>query len=248
MNAREFSGKAALVTGGSRGIGAAVALRLAAGGADVAFTYHHDESSAAAVADKIRGLGQRAIAVRADSGDGAAVEAAVDRTVAELGGLDILVNNAGIYVTGPVEELGAAEFDRSVAVNVRAPYLASRAAARHLSGGGRIISVGSNIADRTVFPGHTLYALTKTALAGMTKGLARDLGPRGITVNLVHPGPTDTGSNPADGPYAETIRGFTALGRYAAPEEIAETVAHLASGAAAYVTGAVIHADGGFTV
>jgi 3-oxoacyl-[acyl-carrier protein] reductase len=248
MNENEFSGRTALVTGGSRGIGAAVALRLAAGGADVALTYREDEDSAAAVADKIRGMGRRALAVRADSGDPVALTAAVDRTVAELGRLDILVNNAGRYVTGPVEELDQAEFDRSVAVNVRGPYLASRAAARQLPDGGRIISIGSQTADRTVFPGFTLYALTKTALTGMTKGLARDLGPRGITVNLVLPGPTDTDANPADGPFSETIRGFTALGRYGEPAEIAETVAYVASGAAAYVTGAVIHVDGGFTV
>ncbi|WP_433892833.1 SDR family NAD(P)-dependent oxidoreductase [Streptomyces sp. CA-111067] len=248
MDENEFSGRTALVTGGSRGIGAAVALRLAAGGADVALTYREDEDSAAAVADKIRGMGRRALAIRADSGDPVALPAAVDRTVAELGRLDILVNNAGRYVTGPVEELDQAEFDRSVAVNVRGPYLASRAAARQLPGGGRIISIGSQVADRTVFPGLTLYALTKSALTGMTKGLARDLGPRGITVNLVLPGPTDTDANPADGPFSETIRGFTALGRYGEPAEIAETVAHVASGAAAYVTGAVIHVDGGFTV
>jgi 3-oxoacyl-[acyl-carrier protein] reductase len=147
-----------------------------------------------------------------------------------------------------VSDLGAADFDRAVAVNVRGPYLAARAASRHMRSGGRIISIGSNVADRTAFPGHTLYALTKTALTGMTKGLARDLGPLGITVNLLHPGPTDTDANPADGPYAPTVSGFTALGRYAAAEEIAAVVAHLASDAASYVTGAVVLADGGFTV
>ncbi|WP_327288610.1 SDR family NAD(P)-dependent oxidoreductase [Streptomyces sp. NBC_01198] len=248
MDTTEFEGKTALVTGAARGIGAAVALRLAEGGADVALTYQHNQPAAEAVAGKIRGTGRRALALRADSGDPAAVEGAVDRVAAEWGRLDILVNNAGAYVVGPVADLGAEEFDRSVAVNVRGPYLAARAAARHMREGGRIISIGSNVADRTTFPGHTLYALTKTALTGMTKGLARDLGPLGITVNLLHPGPTDTDSNPADGPYADTVRGFTALGRYAGADEIAAVVAHLASDAASYVTGAAVHVDGGFTV
>ncbi|SHN35075.1 SDR family NAD(P)-dependent oxidoreductase [Actinacidiphila paucisporea] len=248
METTEFDGRTALVTGGARGIGAAVALRLAEGGADVAFTYQHDGAAAEAVAGKISGMGRGALALRADSGDPAAIEDAVDRAAAEWGRLDVLVNNAGTYAVGPIADLGAAAFDRSVAVNVRGPYLAARAASRHMRAGGRIISIGSNVADRTTFPGHTLYALTKTALAGMTKGLARDLGPLGITVNLLHPGPTDTDANPADGPYADTVRGFTALGRYAAADEIAAVVAHLASDAASYVTGAVVHADGGFTV
>ncbi|NUS12356.1 MAG: SDR family oxidoreductase [Streptomyces sp.] len=248
MDTNEFGGRTALVTGGSRGIGAAVARRLAAGGADVALTYQKDKDSAEGVAAEIRGLGRRALALRADSGDGAEVEAAVDRVAAEWGRLDVLVCNAGVYVTGPATDLGAADFDRAVAVNVRGPYLAARAAARHMRPGSRIVSLGSNVAERTPFPGLALYALTKSALVGMTKGLARDLGPLGITVNLLHPGPTDTDANPADGPFADTVRGLTALGRYAEPAEIAAVVAHLASDAASYVTGAVVHADGGFTV
>lgn len=247
MDTTEFDSRTALVTGAARGIGAAVALRLAEGGADVALTYRRDATAAEAVAGKIRGMGRRALALCADSGDPAAVEDAVDRVAAEWGRLDILVNNAGLYMVGPVSDLGADDFDRAVAVNVRGPYLASRAASRHMRGGGRIISIGSNVAERATFPGHTLYALTKTALTGMTKGLARDLGPLGITVNLLHPGPTDTDANPADGPYAQAVSGFTALGRYAAPAEIAAVVAHLASDAASYMTGAVVHADGGFT-
>lgn len=136
-------------------------------------------------------------------------------------GLDILVNNAGVFLVGPAEDLGPAEFDRPMAVNVRAPFIASQAAARYMGDGGRI---GSNVAERTVFPGFSLYAMSKSALVGMTKGLARDLGPRGVTVNLVHLGPTDTDINPADGPDADTIRGLTALGRYASPDDIAATV------------------------
>lgn len=248
MDTNEFGGRTALVTGGSRGIGAAVARRLAQGGADVAITYEKDKDSAEAVAAEVRALGRRALALRADSGDAAETEAAVDRVAEQWGRLDVLVCSAGVYVTGAVTDLGAAEFDRAVAVNVRGPYLAARAAARHMRPGSRIISLGSNVAERTPFPGLTLYALTKSALAGMTKGLARDLGPLGITVNLLHPGPTDTDANPADGPFADTVRGLTALGRYAEPAEIAAVVAHLASDAASYVTGAIVHADGGFTV
>lgn len=247
MNTNEFADRKALVTGGSRGIGAAVALRLAAGGADVAFTYQQDEKSASAVADKIQGMGRRALAMRVDSADAEAVTAAVDRAAGELGGLDILVNNAAVFLVGPADDLGPAEFDRCVAVNVRAPYVACHAAARHMTDGGRIISIGSNVAERTVFPGFSLYALSKSALVGMTKGLARDLGPRGITVNLVHPGATDTDASPADGPNAATIRGFTALDRFAAPDEIAAVVAFVASDAASYVTGTCVSADGGFT-
>ncbi|UNO40380.1 SDR family oxidoreductase [Streptomyces sp. MST-110588] len=242
------AGKAALVTGGSRGIGAAIARRLAEEGADVALTYEHRADRAAAVVADIEAMGRRALAIQADSGDATAVPAAVEKTAEALGGLDILINNAGLFVVGPVEDLGAAEIDRALAVNVRAPYLAARAAVPHMREGGRIISIGSNVAGRTVFPGFTLYAMTKTALIGMTKGLARDLGPRGITVNLVHPGPTDTDANPADGSNADAIRGLTVLGRYAAPDDIAATVAHLAGTGGRYVTGAAIDVDGGFNV
>jgi NAD(P)-dependent dehydrogenase (short-subunit alcohol dehydrogenase family) len=244
----EFEGKVALVTGGGRGIGAAMALRLAEEGADVALTYERNTERAAAVVDQIKAVGRRALAIQADSADGTAVTAAVDEAAATFGRLDILVNNAAIMLVGTPDDLGPEEFDRTFAVNVRAPYLASRAAARHMTGGGRIISIGSNMGERTVFPGFTLYAMSKTALTGMTKGLARDLGPRGITANLVHPGPTDTDANPADGPNADTIRGFTAVVRYAEPSDIAATVAHLAGDGGRYITGASIHVDGGFTV
>ena len=244
----DIEGKVTLVTGGSRGIGAAVAVRLAEGGADVALTYERATTRADAVVDRIKGIGRRALAIQADSADDAAVTAAVDTTVATFGRLDILVNNAGVFHVGPLEDLGATELDRTLAVNVRAPFVASQAAARHLTDGGRIISIGSNVAERSVFPGFTLYALSKTALIGMTKGLARDLGTRGITANLVNPGATDTEMNPADGPNADMIRSFTAVDRYAAPEEIAATVAHLAGDGGRYITGATINVDGGFTV
>jgi NAD(P)-dependent dehydrogenase (short-subunit alcohol dehydrogenase family) len=176
-----------------------------------------------------------------------ALTGAVDEAVATFGRLDILVNNAGVFLVGPLDGMGREEIDRTMAVNVRAPFVASQAAARHMGDGGRIISIGSNVADRAPFPGLALYSMSKTALVGMTKGLARELGPRGITVNLVHPGPTDTDANPADGPNAEAIAGLTAVGRYAEAAEIAGTIAHLASADGRYITGASIHVDGGFT-
>lgn len=244
----EIDGKVVLVTGGSRGIGAAACLRLAEDGADVVLTYEHNTERADMVVDQIKHIGRRALAIRADSADAAAVTAAVDEAAATFGRLDVLVNNAAVFLIGPIEDLGPAEFDRTIAVNVRAPFVASQAAARHMTENGRIISIGSNMVERAPFPGFTLYALSKTALIGMTKGLARDLGPRGITVNLINPGPTDTDMNPADGPSADTIRGFTALGRYAAPGDIAATVAHLAGNGGQYITGATINVDGGFTI
>ncbi|MEU9578427.1 SDR family NAD(P)-dependent oxidoreductase [Streptomyces chilikensis] len=244
---KRLEGNVALVTGGSRGIGAAVALRLAEEGADVAVTYEKDEARAAEVVGRIEAQGRRALALRADSGDPDALTAAVDEAAAAFGGLDVLVNNAGVFLLGPLEGMGPAEIDRTLAVNVRAPFVAARAAARHMREGGRIISIGSNVGERAVFPGLALYSMSKTALAGMTRGLARELGPRGITANLVVPGPTDTDTNPADGPNAETIAGFTALGRFADPAEIAATVAHLAGADGGYITGASVHVDGGFT-
>ncbi|MEU4370686.1 SDR family NAD(P)-dependent oxidoreductase [Micromonospora chersina] len=242
-----LDGKVALVTGGSRGIGAAVALRLAREGADVALTYERRADRAAELVEQIKAVGRRALAVPADSADPAAARGAVDRVAGEFGRLDVLVNNAGVFLTGPVTELGPDEVERTIAVNVRAPFVFAQAAVGHLGEGGRIVNIGSNVAERAVFPGLALYSMSKTALLGLTRGLARELGGRGITVNLVNPGPTDTDANPADGPNADAIRGFTALGRYAAPAEIAAVVAFLAGPDGGYVTGAAINADGGFT-
>ncbi|MGC4748500.1 SDR family NAD(P)-dependent oxidoreductase [Micromonospora sp. DT201] len=239
--------KVALVTGGSRGIGAGIALRLAQDGADVALTYRQDAERATAVVKQIEAMGRRALAIQADGVDPTAVRGAVDRAAADLGRLDILVNNAAVFLVGAMDELGSADVEQTIAVNIRAPYVAVQAALRHLGDGGRIISIGSNVGERAVFPGLTLYSMSKTALVGLTRGLARELGPRDITVNLVNPGPTDTDANPADGPNAAAISGFTAVGRYARPSDIAATVAHLASPEASYVTGAVINVDGGFT-
>jgi NAD(P)-dependent dehydrogenase (short-subunit alcohol dehydrogenase family) len=240
-----LDGKVALVTGGSRGIGAATAIRLAADGADIVLTYQHNEKLAAAVVDRVKELGRRALAIRADSGDAAAVVAAVETTIGEFGRLDILVNNVGVGVIAPIDQIQLEDVDRVLAVNVRGTFLVTQAAAPHLGEGGRVITIGSCVSDRVPGPGMTLYALSKTALIGLTKALARELGGRGVTVNLVQPGPTDTDMNPADGPYAADQRSLTVSDRYAEPAEIADTVAFLAGDQARYLTGTSISVDGG---
>jgi NAD(P)-dependent dehydrogenase (short-subunit alcohol dehydrogenase family) len=240
-----LAGKRALVTGGSRGIGAAIAKRLAEEGADVALTYERSADKAAEVVKAIEALGRKGVAVAADSADPEAVKRSVDEAAKALGGLDILVNNAGIYRGGPVADWSLADIDATLAVNIRAVVLASQAAAAHLGEGGRIVSIGSCLADRVVEPNITLYAMSKAALIGFTKGLARDLGPRGITVNIVHPGSTDTDMNPADGPGAEAQRARMAIPRYGKPEDIAGAVAYLASEEGRFITGAGFAIDGG---
>lgn len=243
--AGELVGKAALVTGGSRGIGAAIALALAGRGADVAITYVRSEARARSVAAGIEALGRRSAIIRADSENSGEIVAAVDESADRLGRLDILVNSAGVFPFGPPESVTVDEADRTLAIHVRAPFLASRAALRHMPDGGRIISIGSSLAGRVPQAGLALYAMSKSALIGMTKGLARDLGPRGITVNIVDPGSIDTDMNPAGGEAAESERALTALGRYGRPEEVAAVVAFLATGPAGYITGASIAVDGG---
>ena len=242
----EFNGRVALVTGGSRGIGAAICRRLARGGADVAFTFLRSESAAEAVLGAIEAAGRRALAKRVDAADPLAVQRMVDDVVTRFSRLDILVNNAGIFPSGPLEDVTLEEIDRTLAVHVRAVFVACQAAARHLRDGGRIISIGSCFAERVPYGGVSLYAMSKAALVGLTKGLARDLGPRGITVTLLHPGSTDTDMNPADGPAADDERKLIALGQYARPEDIAEAVAFLASNGSRYITGASLAVDGGF--
>ncbi|MFE5394471.1 SDR family NAD(P)-dependent oxidoreductase [Streptomyces sp. NPDC056568] len=238
-----LTGRTALVTGGSRGIGAATVVRLAREGADVAFTYVDGKEAAEDVVRTVEALGRRAVALRADAGDAAEATGAVERAAEALGGLDVLVNNAGVGLLGPVEDFSVGDVDRVLAVNVRGVFLTARAAAARMSDGGRIITVGSCMALRVPGPGGTLYAMSKAALIGLTKALARELGGRGITANIVHPGPIDTDMNPAGGPYAEGQAALTALGRFGTAEEVASTVAHLAS--AAYVTGAEFSVDGG---
>lgn len=242
----KLAGKVALVTGGSRGIGAAIARRLAHEGADVALTYVKSAQKAGAVVAEIEAAGRRGLAIAADSADARAIAGAVEQTVRAFGRLDILVNNAGIFLPEPLEDLTLEAIDQMLAVNVRGVFVASQAAARHLSDGGRIVSIGSCVAERAAEPGMSLYVMTKAALVGLTKGLARDLGPRGITVNVVHPGPTDTDMNPADGPGAGAQRGLLALGHYGTGEDIAATVAHLAGEGGRFITGAAIAVDGGY--
>ncbi|MFJ2060428.1 SDR family NAD(P)-dependent oxidoreductase [Streptomyces sp. NPDC087908] len=239
------NGTAVLVTGGSRGIGAATAVRLAEEGADVAFTYVRDEVRAKEVAARIEATGRRALPLRADAADPGDAAGAVNWAADALGRLDVLVNNAGIGVLGPLDSLALTDVDRVLAVNVRAAFLAAQAAAGRLPDGGRIITVGSCMAQRVPGPGGVLYALSKTALIGLTKGLARELGGRGITANLVHPGPIDTDMNPADGPYAADQAALTALGRFGTAEEVAATIAFLAGPEGRYVTGAEFTVDGG---
>ncbi|MFH8408271.1 SDR family NAD(P)-dependent oxidoreductase [Streptomyces sp. NPDC018019] len=248
MMSAQLDGKVALVTGGSRGIGEAVVVRLAEEGADVAFTYRREEARAALVAERVEKLGRQAWTVRADSADAAAVRASVAGTVERFGRLDILVNNAGLGVLGPIEGISEEDVDRVLAVNVRAPFLAAQAAAGRMADGGRIISIGRCMAERVAFPGGSLYATSKAALTGLTKTLARELGSRGITANLVHPGPVDTDMNPADGDSAAMQAQLTSLGSYGRPADIAATVAHLAGEGGRYVTGASIAVDGGFAV
>ena len=237
---------AALVTGASRGIGAAIAKRLASDGAAVAITYASGKDKADEVVRAIRSAGGRGLAIRADSADADSVKNAVSETVKRLGRLDILVNNAGIATIAPIEKFSLEDFDRLVAVNVRGVFVACREAALHMKEGGRIINIGSVNADRMPFAGGAIYAMTKAAVAGLTRGLARDLGPRGITVNNVQPGPVETDLNPANGPFAETLKGFMAIKRYGQGKEIAGMVAYLAGPEAAFVTGASLTIDGGF--
>lgn len=241
----ELTGKVALVTGGSRGIGAAIATRLAELGSDVAITYAQSKERADDVVDTIKTHGRRGLAIKADSAAADEVPAAVGKAVDEFGHLDILVNNAGIFPFGPIDDVTLEEVDRTLGIHVRAVFLASQAAVRHMTERGRIISIGSNLAERVPFPGVTLYSMSKSALIGFTKGLARDLGDRGITVNLVQPGSTDTDMNPADGPTADDQRAMSALGRYADPTDIADTVAFLSGPRGGSITGSVLTVDGG---
>lgn len=243
-----LTGKRALVTGASRGIGAAIAKALALEGADVAITYERSADAAAQVVEAIVAMGRRAVPIRADSADATAVQCSVEKAVAELGGLDILVNNAGILRLGAVADMSLEDIDATLAVNVRAPIVASRAAIAHLSQGGRIINIGSFFAQRVPGgAGLSVYALSKSALTAFSQGLARELGSRDITVNTVQPGSIDTDMNPANGPFGEILRSITALGRYGNVEDIADMVTFLAGPKARYVTGTVLTVDGGAT-
>ena len=242
----DLSGKTALVTGGSRGIGAACATLLAARGASVAITYSKSADAAEKLVAQIMKSGGTAFAVKADASDAENAKAGVTQAVEKLGGkLDILVNNAGTFDMGPIGQFADAAFDKMLAVNVKGVWHTTSAAVAHLSDGGRIVNIGSVVSERIAFPGASAYGMTKHAVAGMTKGWARDLAGRQITVNTVEPGPIDTAMNPADSEMAEAMTSMVPLGRYGKAEEVAELVAFLASPAAAYITGASVAIDGG---
>lgn len=243
---KHLENKVALVTGGSRGMGAAIVKRLADAGANVVFTYVRSTVKAEQLArDVAQRTGRKVLPILADSASQEAVANAVDTVISQLGGIDILVNNAGIYGESPLEEQTPDQYDRIMDVNVRAVYIASVAAARHMTAGGRIISIGSNMADHVANRGATLYSMSKSALIGMTKGMARELGPKGITVNLVQPGPVDTDMNPADGAHAASQVARLALDHFGKAADIASLVAYLASPESGYITGTALTIDGG---
>ena len=239
-------GKSALVTGASRGIGAAIAKRLAKEGAQVAITYSSSAERAQQVVDGIVKDGGKALAIKADAADQPAVRAAIQQAGKAFGKIDILVNNAGVLALGAIAEFPAEDFEKALSVNVRSVFTAIQEVLRHMPDGGRIITIGSVNSERMPFVGGSVYALTKGAIASFTKGLARDLGARKITVNNIQPGPVDTEANPASGPFAETMLGLLALKRYGHADEIAAMTAYLAGPEAAYITGASLLIDGGF--
>lgn len=243
----ELDGRVAVVTGGSRGIGAAVVRRLAADGADVALTYRDAAGHANDVVADVERVGRRGLAVQADLRDPAAIETAMDAAAAHFGRIDLLVNNAGVFPVGSIEELTLEDYEEATQIHVRAVFLGVRAALAHMPDGGRIVTIGSSLAERVPAAGLSLYSLTKASLVGFTKGLARDLGPRGICATVVHPGSIDTEMNPADGSHADGERALTALGRYGRPDEIAAMVAHLCGPDGAYITGVTLTIDGGAT-
>ncbi len=247
--AQGLTGKRALVTGGSRGIGAAIARRLAADGADVAITFAGNQQAADATVAAIAAAGRKGLAIQADAADPAAQARAVTEAHAALGGLDILVHNAGVFAMASLGQDAQGEaFARAFAVNVTGVNAGSEAAAPLLADGGRIIIIGSINAHHSILPGIGIYGATKAAVAGLARGWVRDLAPRGITVNVIQPGPIDTDMNPAEGGFADFFRPMIPLGRYGKPEEVAALTAFLAGDEAAFISGATIDIDGGFSV
>lgn len=242
---KRLEGKKALVTGGARSIGAEIVKRLASEGASVAFTYVRSQNTADDLVAEIEAEGGRALAIRADSADVEAVKGAVDQTVEAFGGIDILVNNAGISMMKPYAEFTSEEFDRMVAVNFKAVFAGIQAAGPRMKEGGRIINIGSIAAVSNPFPGNSLYTATKAAVAGLTRALARDLAPQGVTINNIQPGMIDTDMNPGDGPLAALIQDSVPLARYGTASEVASLVAYIASPESSYITGASLNVDGG---
>ena len=239
--------RAALVTGGSRGIGAAIALRLATDGYDVAISYASNEKAAADIVSKIEAKGRKAVAIKANGGTAEGNRAVVTKAVETFSRLDALVCNAGIYPYGPIDQMTVEQIDQVLNLNVRAVMIETMEAVKHLGQGGRLIYIGSAFGARAPFPGISLYSATKAALEGFARGVARDVGPKGITVNVVEPGPIDTDLNPADGEGAALISSFTATNSYGKVADIADFVGFLASPAASYITGASLPVDGGLT-
>ncbi|MEY2546040.1 MAG: 3-oxoacyl-[acyl-carrier protein] reductase [Verrucomicrobiota bacterium] len=242
---RKLEGKIALITGGSRGIGAAIAKRLAKDGAKVAITYAKGTDAAASVVGEIERDGGKAIAIQADATDADASKAAVEKTVSTFGQLDVLVNNAGTAIPKTFEETTLEELDRLLNINVRGVFIATQAALKHMKSGGRIIMIGSSVGEHVVVPGLVPYAATKGAVKMFTQGLSRELGSRGITVNNVQPGPIDTELNPATSEWAVPQKAATALDRYGKVDEVAAMVAFVAGPESSYITGANLTVDGG---
>lgn len=237
--------KVALVTGASRGIGASIAQRLAKDGASVAITYNSSPAKAEEVVKAIEADGGKAIAIKADSASPQKIAQAIEETVSRLGRLDILVNNAGIGTMGPIEQTTLEDLDQIIAVNLRGVFIAIQTALKFLPEGGRIINIGSSLAERAPFPGTSAYTMTKAGIAGLTRALAHEVGAKGITINNVQPGPVDTDMNPDGSPLSDIVKGMTAIRRYGRTSEIASLVAHLASPEAGFITGANLTADGG---
>jgi len=242
---KKLEGKIALITGGSRGIGAAIAKRLAADGAKVAITYTKGADAAASVVNEIERDGGKAIAIQADAADAKAVKAAVEKTVATFDRLDILVNNAGTAIPKTFEETTLEEMDRVLDINVRGVFIATQAALKHMKDGGRIIMIGSSVGERMMTPGLVPYSATKGAVKMFAQGLSREVGNRGITVNNIQPGPIDTDLNPAAGDWAAPQKAATALNRYGSVDDVAALVAFVAGPEASYITGANLTVDGG---
>ncbi|ANI42875.1 3-oxoacyl-ACP reductase family protein [Mycolicibacterium vaccae] len=248
MSTAPLTGRRALVTGGSRGIGAQIVRRLTADGAAVAFTYSASAANADKLVAELTADGATVVAIQADAADPTQSADAVEQAVTALGGLDVVVNNAAVAHLAPIDEFPAEEFDRLVAINIGSVYWTTRTAVKHLGEGARIINIGSINADRIPGPGLSVYGMTKGAVQSFTRGLARDLGPRGITVNNVQPGPIDTDANPDQGDFAESLKQVTVQGRYGHTTDVASLVSFLAGPESGYITGAHLNVDGGFTV